>query len=206
MKNNFKDENDFLAFEYAAGLLNKEQKSTISRSPEFQQALKKWQLKLVQLNFKSPLKKSSSKAIWRKIKADIKAENNTENVPIIDSIIQTWQYLTTGIIAFGILAGVIFWNTSQQLEWSISLENQQLFTEVTTHEHTDNKKVCTLWVKSNNQILLIGKLPETGKKTIIISKKIRQMIENGDMIVSIEDKAKTPLTPSIIEYQQKWII
>lgn len=199
-------DNDFLAFQYASGLLSAEEKQAIKRTPAFEQRLKEWEHNLTQLNTQVPLDKKSVQRIWRKINAQIKPEKTN----IIQSWIKSWRY-TGGAIALGLLlsVGLFNQNVSADLGWNIvtDLPNKQLLVSISTHRHTNKNNICTLWVKKGYDIAIIGQMPEVGDKTFNISPKILSMIEGGEIIISFEDRTNPSNdSPSIIEYHGKWRI
>lgn len=203
MPNN-ENNNDFLAFEYASGLLNAQQKQAIKHTAEFEKNLKKWQLHLTKLNTQVPLDKTSALRIWQAINRQIVPKKPS----IISAWLTSWRYAFSGLSVLGLLLSALLLSqtSNAQLQWDINTDfaKQQLSIAVTTHEHTNPKKVCTLWVKKDGKIQRIGLMPETGKKTLKITKNLRRMIIGGEMIISTETKQNPSLSPTIIEYQQKW--
>lgn len=201
-------DNDFLAFQYALGLLNKEQKQAIDKTEDFEQALLKWQLHLSNLTAKAPLNKESADVIWQNIDKQIQPNLQSKKSGVIDTLLKYWRYVLSSIASLGVIISLTLNQTAHaQLGWDIDtdLSKQKIFIAATTHEHIDETNVCTLWIKQGDKILLIGLMPETGKKTFDINKNVLAMLKNAEMVISFEDK-DTPLPPkpSIVDYQGKW--
>ncbi|MBW5291041.1 MAG: hypothetical protein Rsou_0148 [Candidatus Ruthia sp. Asou_11_S2] len=198
-------DNNFLAFQYALGLLNKQERQAIERAPAFEQALKNWQLYLTKLNLKAPLSKQSADQIWHNINHQIKPKK----VNIIHTLLNTWRYTLGAFVTLSLIFSLTFFNqnATPQLGWDIhtNLSKKQLFIISTTHKHTDESNAYTLWVKKDNKILRIGLMPETGQKIINITPEMLAMIQDGEMIISFEDKENPVALPTIIDYQHKWI-
>lgn len=203
-------DNNFLAFQYAMGLLDEEQKQTIKKTQDFENMLLEWQLYLSRLNIQAPLEKESAQIIWQNVNTQIQQNLKPSKTGIIDTLPRYWHYVLSGIASLGLLLSVTLVNQTAyaQLDWDINtnLSKQKIFITATTHQHTDETNACTLWVKKDNELLLIGSMPETGVKTFNISKKISTMIQGGEMIISLEAKNAPVSSPTIIDYQKKWII
>ncbi len=205
---------NFLAFQYALGLLNDVEKQAIEPNEEFNQALKKWQLHLTGLNTQAPLEQQSADKIWqavnRRIKQEVKQQAQVKKTNVIGSWLNSWRYVLSGVGGLGLLISINLFNqtANAQLGWDIDtdLAKQQVSIVTTTHKHTDKASVCTLWIKDGDKVLLIGTMPETGKKTFTINTQILNMMQTGEMIISFENKDNPAPLPSIIQYQQKWFI
>ena len=205
---------NFLALQYALGLLSKQEKQAIERTQEFEQALKQWQLHLTQLNTYAPLSKESAQQVWQKINAQLAQSAapivKSASANIIATFLGAWRYLLSGFAGLGLLFSIILFNQAAhaQAGWDIDtdLSKQQLFITVTTHRHADKKNACTLWVKKDGKILRIGLMPETGQKTFQITQKTLDMIQGGEVIISLEDKNNPATLPTNIDYQSKWVI
>ncbi len=199
--------NDFIAFEYALGLLDREDRQAIEKTNTFEKTQKQWQLHLSKLNTQAPLDKKSAQKIWEKINTQIKLEKTN----IIQSWVQSWRYLLVGFTGFALILGFVLFNqknVNTELGWDIStdLSKQQLLITRTTHQHLDQNKVCVLWVKKEGRIVRIGLMPQFGKKIFNISVEAHSMIKGGEMIISSEGRENQALTPTVIDYQRKWNI
>ncbi|KAA0444659.1 MAG: hypothetical protein FXV80_03705 [Candidatus Thioglobus sp.] len=204
-------DNNFLAFQYAAGLLDEEQKRAIDRNEEFEKALSEWHLRLTLLNSQAPLTEKSAQIIWQNVNAQIQQDLKSNKISIVSAAIEYWRYLLSGIGGLGLFISVILFNQSAnaQLGWNVEtdLSKQQISVSVTTHKHTNKNKVCTLWAAKDKKILLIGRMPEVGQKTFKISKQTSKILKGAQMIISNEYKEKTHFyQPTIIDYKGKWII
>lgn len=197
-------DDDFLAFEYASGLLSTREKQTIEKTVAFEKSLKKWQLHLAQLNIHAPLDKASALKIWQAINHEISCEKPS----IISTFCSFWRYILSGFSTLAILLSVLLLSqtSNAQLQWNINTDfsKQQLSITATTHRHINADKVCTLWVKKGSKIHRIGLMPETGVKILQITQVLGRMIKGGEMIISLEPKQNPALKPTKIEYQQQW--
>lgn len=202
-------DNNFLALQYALGLLNDDEKQAIEPTENFNKALGKWQLHLTKLHTQAPLKKSSAHRVWQQISNQLKQQDSPSK-NIITTWVESWRYAISGFAGLGLLLSVALFNqtANAELGWDIKtdLAKQQVSITTTTHTHADKATVCTLWVKNNDRILLIGPMPETGNKLFNINLEMSSMIATGEMIISFENKNKPASTPSKTVYQQKWKI
>ena len=201
---------NFLALEYALGLLNDTEKQAIERTAAFEKELTEWQLKLSILNKKAPLKKQSAKKIWQNINSHIRSQIKQQHKNNISNTwLNSWRWTLSGFGALSLLLSIALFNhtANAQLGWDIdtNLSAQQLLITTTTHKHTNKNTVCTLWVKKDGKTLFIGYMPETGKKTLGINAKMQSMITGGEMIISFENKQNPASLPTVIDYQQKWL-
>lgn len=201
---------NFLAFQSALGLLNDTEKKTIKPTDEFHQALKKWQLHLNRLNVRAPLEQQSSDKIWQAVKQQIKTDKTSLIGAWFASCVHSWHYTLSGFAGLSLLISVSLFNQSAnaQLGWDINTDTlkQQVTLTTTTHKHTDKTKVCTLWVKNSDKILLVGAMPETGEKTLNVNAEILAMIQTGELIISLEDKGKPASLPDTIQHWREWAI
>ena len=201
---------NFLALEYALGLLNDTEKQAIERTAAFEKELTEWQLKLSILNKKAPLQKQSAKKIWQNINSHIHTQIKQQHKSNISNTwLNSWRWTLSGFGALSLLLSITLFNhtANAQLGWDIdtNLSAQQLLITTTTHKHTNKNTVCTLWVKKDGKTLFIGYMPETGKKTLGINAKMQSMITGGEMIISFENKQNPASLPTVIDYQQKWL-
>ncbi len=203
-------DNDFLAFQYAVGLLDKKQKQSIDRTKDFEKALLKWQIHLSKLTTQALLDKESTAVIWKNISKQTQSNLQSNKFGVVNTLLQYWRYILSSIASLGLIISLALSQTAHaQLGWDIdtNLEKQKIFITTTTHQHTDETTVCTLWVKKDSKVLRIGLMPETGKKTLDINQKVLAMLKNSEMIISFEKKGvPTPSAPTIIDYQEKWTI
>ncbi|MDC9727238.1 MAG: hypothetical protein PSN35_05335 [Candidatus Thioglobus sp.] len=204
-------DDNFLAFQYAMGLLDEEQKQAIKKTQAFEETLLEWQLHLSRLNIQAPLEEESAQIIWQNVNAQIQQNLKSNKASIISTLLRYWRYILSSIASLGLLLSITLVNQTAhaQLGWDINtdLSKQKIFITTTTHQHLDHTNTCTLWVKKDNKVLLIGLMPETGKKTLDINEKTLTMLKGGEMIISFEDKdAPLPSKPTVIDYQGKWII
>ncbi|WP_157059366.1 hypothetical protein [Bathymodiolus septemdierum thioautotrophic gill symbiont] len=200
-------DDNFLAFQYALGLLSTEEKQAIKKTVAFKRALQQWQLHLSRLNVQAPLEKESAQIIWKNINRQIKPHKTG----VFKAWLTSWRYALSGFASLSLLLSVTLLNqtANASLGWDIDtdLSKQQIFITATTHQHTDKANACTLWVKKGSKTLLIGLMPETGKKSFSINGEILAMLNGGEMIISLENKNNPlPSAPAIIDYQHKWEI
>jgi anti-sigma-K factor RskA len=199
--------NDFLAFQYVLGLMDDTQKQALDKTPAFEKAVDKWQLQLHKLNTQAPLTKKSAKQVWQNINAKINAE---APISLTAKITKYWRQLIGSFAGLGLILSLMVFNqvAHAQLGWEIdtNLSTQKISIVATTHQHTDNLSACTLWVKKGDKILLIGVMPETGKKSLNITANMLAMIQGGEMIISLQDKKNSALIPSRVYYKHKWVI
>ncbi|MBE8189537.1 MAG: hypothetical protein HAW58_01395 [Candidatus Thioglobus sp.] len=150
------------------------------------------------------MEKPASRRIWQAINLQIKPQKTN----LIATWLQAWKYALSGFAGLGMLISIsLFHQTANaKFGWNVNtnLSKQQITLTATTHQHADFSKVCTLWIKNGEKILLIGSMPETGEKTFKITQKLGKMIKGGELIISIENKQNQGLSPTIIEYQQEW--
>ncbi|SMN11470.1 hypothetical protein SPBRAN_1742 [uncultured Candidatus Thioglobus sp.] len=209
---------NFLAFQYALGLLDNTEKQTIERTDAFEKALGEWQLQLNRLNIHAPLSQKSAEQIWQSINQKIKQDSQLDHSNLIgakltswlNARLASWRYTLGSISGIGLLFGVLLFNqtANAKLGWDINtdLSKQTLLITATTHQHENKNRKCVLWVEKDNKIMKVGVMPQMGQKTLNISVEILAMIENGKMIISSEYSNTLTLTPSIIDYEQEWQI
>lgn len=87
-----------IAYEYALGLLSKQEKDAIELTPEFLQAVEDAQLKLSALQLQAPLDKSASKQIWDNINQQITPEKESWQ-DILVARFKTWIRITSCIFS-----------------------------------------------------------------------------------------------------------
>lgn len=116
-----------------------------------------------------------------------------------------WHYLLSGATGLGLFLSIVLANqtANAQLGWDINtnLSKQQISVVTTTHQHPDETSTCVLWIKKGSKVLLIGSMPETGKKTFNINEKTLAMFKGGEIIISFENKKNLippPLNPLLL--------
>lgn len=204
-----------LAYEYALGLLSKEEKADIKLTPEFLTEVEQAHLKLSALQLQAPLDKDSSKKIWNNISQKIKSEKETWQDTLM-SRFRMWLYVLPAIfMAFGSL--MLFQQTSPVADsYSMAIINAKVGWEV--NADIDNRKlsiasvspmlvgkneVCALWVQKDGATYFVSTLPNSGNKTVSMSPKIAQMLQGGEAIISIESSDKPMNQPTRIEYRNQ---
>ncbi|MBT3276414.1 hypothetical protein [Candidatus Thioglobus sp.] len=204
-----------LAYEYALGLLSKEEKADIELTPEFLTEVEQAHLKLSALQLQAPLDKDSSKKIWNNISQKIKSEKETWQDTLM-SRFRMWLYVLPAIfMAFGSL--MLFQQTSPVADsYSMAIINAKVGWEV--NADIDNRKlsiasvspmlvgkneVCALWVQKDGATYFVSTLPNSGNKTVSMSPKIAQMLQGGEAIISIESSDKPMNQPTRIEYRNQ---
>ncbi|MBT5783915.1 MAG: hypothetical protein HOI13_01855, partial [Candidatus Thioglobus sp.] len=150
-----------IAYEYALGLLSKQEKDAIELTPEFLQAVEDVQLKLSALQLQAPLDKSASKQIWDNINQQITPEKESWQ-DILVARFKTWIYVLPAVfLAFGSL--ILFEQTSQvsdpysmsiinaKVGWEVNadIENRKLSIASVNPMLVGKNEVCALWVKKD---------------------------------------------------------
>ena len=206
---------DNLAYEYALGLLTKEEKADIDLTPEFLAEVESVHLKLSALQLQTPLEKDSSTKIWDDISKDIKSESNSWQEVLV-SRFRMWLYVLPAVfLAFGSL--LLFEQTSSMSSpYSVEVLNAKSGWEV--NADTDNRQlsiasinpmligkneVCALWVQKDGVTHFISTLPNSGDKIVTMDAKIAKMLIGGEAIISIESDNKPINTPTRIEYRNQ---
>ncbi len=202
-----------LAYQYALGLLSKEEKALIKLTPDFLAEVEQANLKLLALQLQAPLEKNSSKKIWNNINQQIKSEKESWQETLA-SRFRMWLYVLPAIfMTFGSL--MLFQQTSQVSDpYSIAIINAKAGWEV--NADIDNHKlsiasvspmlvgkneVCALWVQKDGVTHFISTLPNGGDKVVNMSTKIAQMLQGGEAIISIESSDEPMNQPTRIEYR-----
>ena len=208
------NQND-LAYEYALGLLSEEEKDAIKLTPEFLQEVENAHLQLSALQLQAPLGKSDSQQIWNKINQQITPKKQSWQ-DVLASRFRMWLYVLPAIfMAFGSL--MLFQQTSQVSDpYSMAIINAKVGWEV--NADIDNRKlsiasvspmlvgkneVCALWVQKDGVTHFISTLPNGGDKMVNMSTKIAQMLQGGEVIISIESTDNPMDQPTQIEYRNQ---
>ncbi len=208
------NQND-LAYEYALGLLSEEEKDAIKLTPEFLQEVENAHLQLSALQLQAPLDKSDSQQIWNKINQQITPKKQSWQ-DVLASRFRMWLYVLPAIfMAFGSL--MLFQQTSQVSDpYSMAIINAKVGWEV--NADIDNRKlsiasvspmlvgkneVCALWVQKDGVTHFISTLPNGGDKMVNMSTKIAQMLQGGEVIISIESTDNPMDQPTQIEYRNQ---
>jgi len=204
-----------IAYEYALGLLSKQEKDAIELTPEFLQAVEDAQLKLSALQLQAPLDKSASKQIWDNINQQITPEKESWQ-DILVARFKTWIYVLPAVfLAFGSL--ILFEQTSQvsdpysmsiinaKVGWEVNadIENRKLSIASVNPMLVGKNEVCALWVKKDSVTHFISTLPNVGDKLINLSPKIAKLLKGGEAIISIESTNKPIDQPTRIEYRNQ---
>ncbi|SMN00032.1 hypothetical protein SPONL_1042 [uncultured Candidatus Thioglobus sp.] len=202
---------NFLAFQYALGLLDDAEKQAIKRTDAFEKAVSEWQLQLNRLNLRAPLSQKSADKIWQTVNQNIKQKSQLNIIGAwFSAKLASWRYALGSISGASLLFGVLLFNqtANAELGWNIDtdLSKQTLLITATTHQHKNKNKKCVLWVEKDNKIIKIGVMPKMGQKILNINAEMLAMIVNGKMIISSEYSDTLTLAPSIIDYEQEWKI
>jgi len=64
-------------------------------------------------------------------------------------------------------------------------------------------EVCALWVKKDGVTHFISTLPNEGNKIVNMSTKIAQMLQGGEVIISIESTEQPMAQPTQVEYRNQ---
>ncbi|SMN01783.1 hypothetical protein SPONN_37 [uncultured Candidatus Thioglobus sp.] len=202
---------NFLAFQYALGLLDDAEKQAIEHTDAFEKAVSEWQLQLNRLNVRAPLSQKSADKIWQTVNQNIKQKSQLNIIGTwLSAKLASWRYALGSISGASLLFGVLLFNqtANAELGWNIdtNLSKQTLLITATTHQHKNKNKKCVLWVEKDNKIIKIGVMPKMGQKILNINAEMLAMIVNGKMIISSEYSDTLTLAPSIIDYEQEWKI
>jgi hypothetical protein len=206
-----------LSYEYALGLLTKEEKAGIDLTPEFLAEVEGVHLKLCALQLQAPLEKDSSKKIWNNISEDIKSESESESwQDVLASRFRMWLYVLPAVfLAFGSL--LLFEQTSPMSNpYSVEVLNAksgwEVNADINNHKLSiasinpmlmGKNEVCALWVQKDGVTHFISTLPNSGDKIVTMDAKIAKMLIGGEAIISIESDAKPMNTPTRIEYRNQ---
>ncbi|WXT99782.1 MAG: hypothetical protein Ctma_0486 [Catillopecten margaritatus gill symbiont] len=160
---------------------------------------------LTLLNIIVPLSKKVKKQVWRNISSELDLGFTGQ----VSQLRKYWGYILSGVTSLGLLLSVTLINQTvhAQLDWDINtdLSKQQISVVATTHQHVNEKNACTLWIKKGDKMLLVGAMPETGKKTFNLNSEVLSMLKKGTIIISFENKDNPlPSTPTLISYQGEW--
>ena len=202
-----------LAYEYALGLLSKEEKADVNLTPEFLAEVDDAHLKLCALQLQAPLEKDSSKKIWNNISEDIKSESESWQ-EVLASRFRMWLYVLPAVfLAFGSL--MLFQQTAPVADpYSMAIINAKVGWEVNADINSHKlsiasvnpmlvgkNEVCALWVKKDGVTHFISTLPNSGDKIVTMNPKIAKMLIGGEAIISIESNDKPINSPTRIEYR-----
>jgi anti-sigma-K factor RskA len=202
-----------LAYEYALGLLSKEEKSHVELTPEFLIEVEQANLKLSALQLQAPLEQDSSKKIWNNISQQIKSEKESWQ-EVLASRFRMWLYVLPAVfLAFGSL--MLFQQTSQvtdpysmaiinaKVGWEVNadIDNHKLSIASVSPMLVGKNEVCALWVQKDGVTHFISALPNGGDKIVNMSSKIANLLKGGEMIISIESTDKPMIQPTQIEYR-----
>lgn len=206
---------EMLAYEYALGLLSKEEKDAIKLTPEFLQEVENIQLKLSALQLQAPLEKDSSKKIWNTISQQIKTEKESWQ-EVLASRFRMWLYVLPAIfMAFGSL--MLFQQIAQvsdpysmaiinaKVGWEVNadINNHKLLITSVSPMLVGKNEVCALWVQKDDVTHFISTLPNSGSKIVNISPKIAKLLKGGEIIISIESTENPMSQPTRIEYRNQ---
>ena len=200
-----------LAYEYALGLLSKEEKQAIELTPEFLAKVEDAHLQLSALQLQAPLDKNSSKRIWKNINTQIKTEKESWR-DVLSARFKMWLYvLPTVFLAFGsLMLSQISTSYSMaiitaEVGWEVNadVESHKLSIASVNPMLVGKNEVCALWVQKDGVIHFISTLPNAGDKTVSISAKIANMLEGGEAIISIESTDKPMDQPTRIKYRSQ---
>ena len=225
------NEIELLAYEYSLGLLSKKEVAQLSNNNEFNQYIKQLEHQLTQLNIYAPLTRQQSNKIWENIFQHIEQSYiapTYSNISLIEQFknkCTCWinhlsfklPYAMVSMVGLLLVFGIIFnqYQTSDlrinHLEWDIQTNVTEKTIDIMAinHQHTDNNTSCVLWVKHQDQFTFIGRLPETGNKSLSITSKLLSILKKGEIIISVENlstlnQSTSFKSPSRIEFMGKW--
>ena len=127
-----------------------------------------------------------------------------------------WLYVLPAIfMAFGSL--MLFQQTASvsdpyslaiinaKVGWEINadIDNHKLSIASISPMLVGKNEVCALWVQKDGVTHFIATLPNGGDKVVSMSPKIAQMLQGGEVIISIESSDKPMNQPTRIEYRNK---
>lgn len=167
------------------------------------------------MQLQAPLDKSASKQIWDNINQQITPEKESWQ-DILVARFKTWIYVLPAVfLAFGSL--ILFEQTSQvsdpysmsiinaKVGWEVNadIENRKLSIASVNPMLVGKNEVCALWVKKDGVTHFISTLPNEGNKIVNMSTKIAQMLQGGEVIISIESTEQPMAQPTQVEYRNQ---
>lgn len=195
------EQRDQAAAEYVLGTLSTEDKvafeALLAFSPDLQKTVQLWREHLQALNQQLP-PVTPPKRVWRAI------EDHLSPIPWFKRL-QLWQW-STAVSSVGVLVlSLMLWlekppmdntadhlyvvhNEAQKPAWLVntSMDRSNVMVQTIAPAELPTGLVCKLWLKINNEYLMLGTLPHQGLEKMMIPEPYRPMLIQAEVLVSVE--------------------